>query len=290
MTALAGFLFVVIAIVGGYLLEHGNLLVLLQPAEFLIIGGAALGTTVAANPPSVLRGILQGVLGIVKGSRITKELYLDTLRMLNDLFNYARKNGLAKLEQDVEEPAKSPVLSKYPALMNNPAALNFLCDTLRIMITGGISNHDLDQLMETDLEVHHHGKTQPATALTTVADSLPGLGIVAAVLGIVITMGAMGGPPEQIGHKVAAALVGTFLGVLMCYGFVSPLAAHMGKLSDAESQYYQVLRAGLLAFAKGLPPLLATEFARRSIPAHLRPSFQQMEAAFRSARAAGVQT
>ncbi|MGB9605905.1 MAG: MotA/TolQ/ExbB proton channel family protein, partial [Bryobacteraceae bacterium] len=184
------------------------------------------------------------------------------------------------------DPSKSPVFSKYPALLKDHHALSFVCDTVRLLVTGGVQTHDLDQMMELDLEVHHHGATQPVAALTTVADSLPGLGIVAAVLGVVITMGAMGGPPEEIGHKVAAALVGTFLGVLMCYGFVGPLAAHMSKLADAESQYYHVLRVGLAAFAKGLPPLLAVEFARRTIPSHLRPSFQEMEAAFRGARAA----
>jgi len=206
--------------------------------------------------------------------------------MLNDLFNHARKNGLSRLEQDIEEPAKSPVFSKYPSLLKNHHALHFVCDTVRLLVTGGVQTHDLDQMMELDLEVHHHESTLPPAALTTVADSLPGLGIVAAVLGIIITMGAMGGPPEQIGHKVAAALVGTFFGVLMCYGFIGPLAAHMNKLADAESRYYHVLRVGLAAFAKGLPPLLAVEFARRSIPTHLRPTFREMEEAFRGAKAA----
>jgi chemotaxis protein MotA len=286
MIALAGLVFVLGAVIGGYLLEHGNLLVLLQPAEFLIIGGAALGGMVAANPLPVTLGIFKGLLGLLKGSPYTKAAYLETLKMLNDLFNHARKNGLSRLEQDIEEPAKSPVFSKYPSLLKNHHALHFVCDTVRLLVTGGVQTHDLDQMMELDLEVHHHESTLPPTALTTVADSLPGLGIVAAVLGIIITMGAMGGPPEQIGHKVAAALVGTFFGVLMCYGFVGPLAAHMNKLADAESRYYHVLRVGLAAFAKGLPPLLAVEFARRSIPTHLRPTFREMEEAFRGAKAA----
>jgi chemotaxis protein MotA len=286
MIALAGLVFVLGAVIGGYLLAHGNLLVLLQPAEFLIIGGAALGSMVAANPLPVTLGIFKGLLGLLKGSPYTKAAYLETLKMLNDLFNHARKNGLSRLEQDIEEPAKSPVFSKYPSLLKNHHALHFVCDTVRLLVTGGVQTHDLDQMMELDLEVHHHESTLPPTALTTVADSLPGLGIVAAVLGIIITMGAMGGPPEQIGHKVAAALVGTFFGVLMCYGFVGPLAAHMNKLADAESRYYHVLRVGLAAFAKGLPPLLAVEFARRSIPTHLRPTFREMEEAFRGAKAA----
>lgn len=288
MLAILGLLAVIAAVVGGYLLEHGNLLVLFQPAEFVIIGGAALATLVVANPPGVVRGVVRGLLGVFKGSRFTKTFYLETLKMLNELFSYARKNSLARLEPDVEEPGKSQLFSKYPALVNDHHALHFVCDTLRTLIAGGISNHDLEQIVEHELEVHHHESKAPVEALSRMADSLPGLGIVAAVLGVVITMGAMGGPPEQIGHKVAAALVGTFLGVLLCYGFVGPLAAHMSKLSEAELQYFHVLRVGIISFAKGLPPIMATEFARRTIPADLRPTFQEMEAACRGARSAGA--
>ncbi len=283
MFALVGILVVLGSVVGGYLLAHGNLLVLFQPAEFVIIGGAAVGSLLVANPLPVIIGIARGLLGIFKGSRFTKAFYLENLKMLNELFSYARKNGLAKLEPDVEEPTKSPVFSKYPAFLNDHHARAFVCDSLRMVISGGVGQHDLDQMMEQDLEVHHQGTTQPVGALSNMADALPGLGIVAAVLGVVITMGAMSGPPEEIGHKVAAALVGTFLGVLMCYGFVGPLAAHMNKITEAEMQYYQVLRAGILSFAKGLPPILATEFARRTIPAAVRPTFQEMEAACRGA-------
>ena len=145
---------------------------------------------------------------------------------------------------------------------------------------------DLDQMMEGDMEVHHHESTQPVAALSTVADSLPGLGIVAAVLGVVITMGALGGPPEEIGHKVAAALVGTFLGILLCYGFVGPLAANMAKIADEESAYYQVLRVAMMAFIKGTPPIVAVEFGRRAIPGHVRPTFQELENVCRNKGAA----
>ncbi|MCS7315617.1 MAG: flagellar motor stator protein MotA [Bryobacterales bacterium] len=286
MTVILGLVIVIASVLGGYLLAHGKLLVLVQPAEFVVILGAATGALVAANPPVVTMGIFKGLASLIKGSPYTKAFYLETLKMLSDLFNHARKNGLARLEQDIEEPAKSPVFSKYPRLLNDHHALSFVCDTLRVVVAGGVQTHDLDQMIELDLDVHHHSSAQPAGALSTMADSLPGLGIVAAVLGIIITMGAMGGPPEQIGHKVAAALVGTFLGVLMCYGFIGPLAAHMNKLADAETQYYHVLRAGLMAFAKGLPPLIAVEFARRTVPVHLRPSFKEMESAFRGAKAA----
>jgi chemotaxis protein MotA len=146
-------------------------------------------------------------------------------------------------------------------------------------MTGTVSHFDLDQMIELDLEVHHKEVSAPVTALTTVADALPGLGIVAAVLGVVVTMGALGGPPAEIGHKVAAALVGTFLGILLCYGLFAPIAANMGRANDAESQYYHCLRTGLIAFVRGAPPILAVEFSRRSIPSIVRPSFLEMEAA-----------
>lgn len=279
MFILIGLVVVFGSIVGGYLLEHGNLRVLLQPAELVIIGGAAAGTVVMANPPHILKGILTGMLGAIKGPKYSSARYLETLKMLNELFSYGRRSGLAKLETDVEEPAKSAVFNKYPAFLADHHALAFLCDTLRVAVSAGANPLDLDQIMELDLDIHHHECSKPASALITVADSLPGLGIVAAVLGVVITMGALGGPPEEIGHKVAAALVGTFLGILLCYGVFGPLAANMQKQAEAESQYLACLRVGLLAFLKGASPLIAAEFARRSIPAHLRPSFKDFEAA-----------
>jgi chemotaxis protein MotA len=277
MIAIIGVLVVVGAIIGGYLMEHGVIAVLWQPAELVIIGGAALGTVLIANPLSTLKGILSGLIGVLKGSRCTKPFYLETLKMLNDVFAYARKNSLAKLEPDVEEPDKSQLFAKYPKFMKDHHALNFFCDTLRLLITGGIGTHDLNEMMELDMEVHHHETQEPVAALSTMADALPGLGIVAAVLGVVITMGALGGPPEEIGHKVAAALVGTFLGILLCYGFFGPLAQNMTKINEADGQYYHCLRVGLISYAKGCPPLIATEFARRAIPHHVRPSFKDME-------------
>jgi len=274
--------------VGGYLMEHGQVKVLLQPAELIIIGGAALGTLLIANPISTILQILKGVASILKGSRYNKALYLNSLKMLNDLFVMARKQGLVKLEEDLENPSKSQIFSKYPGFLSDHHALAFVCDTLRMAISGGVAAFDLDQMMESDMEVHHHEASRPVTALSTVADSLPGLGIVAAVLGVVITMGALGGPPEEIGHKVAAALVGTFLGILMCYGFLGPLASNLQKLNDDESDYLRCLRHGLIAFVKGSAPVLAVEFARRSIPGGLRPTFKEFEAACRGGGAGGA--
>jgi chemotaxis protein MotA len=281
MFAIIGMVVVIGAVVGGFLMEKGNLLVLLQPAELVIIGGGAVGTLLVANPLPVVIKIFTGMLGVIGGTKYTKAYYLSTLRMLLDLFSYARKAGMAKLEGDIEDPHKSEVLKKYPDFLKDHHAVNFLCDTIRTSLSGIVAPFELDQMMELDMEVHHQESNVPVAALVTVADALPGLGIVAAVLGVVITMGALGGPPEEIGHKVAAALVGTFLGILLCYGFFAPLAANMTNIVNAEAQYYSTLRVALIGFAKGVAPVIAVEFARRAIPHACRPSFKEFEAATR---------
>jgi chemotaxis protein MotA len=281
MFAIIGIVVVIGAVIGGYLMEHGQLAVLMQPAEVVIIVGAAIGTLLIANPLATVIGIVKGMLGVLKGSPYSKKFYLDALKMLNEIFGYARKNGMNRLEADVDDPAKSALFSKYPALLKNHHALHFVCDSLRTAISGGVSHFELDQVMENDMEVHHHEANEPVHALQQVSDALPGLGIVAAVLGVVITMGSIGGPPAEIGHKVGAALVGTFLGILLCYGFLGPLAANMAKINDGEMEYLKFLRAGVMAFIKGAAPILAVEFARRQIPGHVRPTFKEMEGACR---------
>lgn len=285
MFAIIGIVIVFAAVIGGFLMEKGHLLVLLQPSELLIIGGAAIGTMLAANPLPLLIRIFKSILGIISGSKYTKEFYLESLKMLSAIFTFARKSGMAKLEEDVENPGKSAVFAKYPKLIKDHHMLYFVCDTLRTAVSGVVAPHDLDLMIENDIDIHHFEALAPAKALATVADALPGLGIVAAVLGVVITMGALGGPPEEIGQKVAAALVGTFLGILLSYGLVSPIAANLEKTVEAEGQFYQMLRAGLMAFAKGMAPMIAVEFARRAIPHELRPNFQDMEAAIKGNKA-----
>jgi chemotaxis protein MotA len=287
MFAIIGIVVVFGAIVGGYLMEHGNLRVLLQPAELVIIGGAAIGTVLVANPLHILKKIAGGIPGVFTGSKFTKQRYLESLMVMYVLLNKARKEGLVSLETDVEEPDKSPILSKSPTFTKDHHVRDFVCDTLRMAVTGGIEPFDMDQMMEIDMDVHHHNASQPVAALSTMADSLPGLGIVAAVLGVVITMGALGGPPEEIGHKVAAALVGTFLGILLCYGFVGPMASNLAKLSDDEHAFYLVMRVLMLAFLKGISPIMAVEIGRRAIPGHVRPSFQELEKTCRGGGAAG---
>ncbi len=277
MFVIIGIIVVFGAIMGGYLMEHGKIAVLIQPAELVIIAGAAAGTVLIANPLHILKQIVAGIIGTIKGSPFTKTKYLNSLKMLYDLLNKGRKDGLVALETDVEEPEKSAVFSKYPDFVKDHHALAFVCDTMRMAIVGGIDPFDVDQMMELDMEVHHHESSIPVAALTTMADSLPGLGIVAAVLGVVITMGALGGPPEEIGHKVAAALVGTFLGILLCYGFIGPIAQNMSKIVDDEHAYHAVLRVCMIAFMKGTAPIMAVEIARRAVPGHIRPTFQELE-------------
>jgi chemotaxis protein MotA len=281
MFAIIGIVVVFGCVAGGYLMEHGNLKVLIQPAELVTIGGAAIGTVLIANPLHILKQIAGGIGGVFGGSKYTKQAYIDSLKMMYDLLNKARKDGLMALEADVEEPEKSPIFSKGPAVFKNHHVRDFVCDSLRMAITG-IDAFDLDQMIDLDMEVHHHGATVPTAALTTMADSLPGLGIVAAVLGIVITMGALGGPPEEIGKKVAAALVGTFLGILMCYGLVGPIAANMTKAAEEEHAYLYVLRVLMISFLKGTAPIMAVEVGRRAVPGHVRPSFKELETACRN--------
>ena len=282
MISIVGILVVFGAVIGGFLMEKGQLAVLIQPAELVTIGGAALGTLIAANPMHILKGLGAGMMAIISGSPFNKQRYVETLKMMFDLFTKARKEGLVAIEADIEGADKSPIFAQYPKFMKDHHIKDFVCDTMRMAITGGVLAFDVDQMMELDMEVHHHSTGQTTGALSTVADALPGLGIVAAVLGIVITMGALGGPPEEIGHKVAAALVGTFLGILMCYGVLGPLASAMTKMNEEEHAYYHILRVVMLAFMKGTTPILAVELARRAIPAHNRPSFQEVEKACRS--------
>jgi chemotaxis protein MotA len=277
MFTIIGIVVVFGSVIGGYLMEHGNLKVLIQPAELLTIGGAAIGTLLIANPLHILKKIVGGITGVFGGSKFTKKRYMESLKMMYELFGRARKDGLMALESDSDAPDKSPVFSKYPVFLKDHHALTFVCDSIRLASAGGVEPFDADQMIESDMDAHHHESTEPIGALSTVADSLPGLGIVAAVLGVVVTMGSLGGPPEEIGHKVAAALVGTFLGILLCYGLVGPLAANMSKMAGEEHAYYHVLRAMIVSFMKGTAPTAAVEIGRRAIPGHVRPTFQEAE-------------
>jgi len=278
MFAIIGMLVVLAAVIGGFLMEHGPIRVLMQPSELVIIGGAALGTLLVANPLHTLKGVVSGLMLVITGSKFNKQRYLDALKMMYDLFTRIRRDGPATVENDVEAPNESKFFSNYPNFLKDHETRDFVCDTMRMVIMGGVEPFDVDQMIETDMDVRAHEASLPVTALSTMADSLPGLGIVAAVLGVVMTMSALGGPPEEIGKKVAAALVGTFLGILLCYGFVGPMSANLAKLAHEQREYWHVLRVTMIAFMKGTSPLLAAEMGRRTVPAHVRPSFQEFEA------------
>ena len=277
MLALIGIALIISAVFGGYLLEKGNPWVLMQPAELLIIGGAGIGIILVANPWSVIRKMMSGIAGTFRRSAHDRAFFLQMLRMLYEVFVYAQRGGVIALENDVEMPDKSAIFSNHPQFLKDRVLREFVCDSLRMLVIGATSPHELDALMDLDIDVQRRGRHEPVNALGSVADALPGLGIVAAVLGVVITMQAIGGTPESVGEKVAAALVGTFLGILLCYGVVGPMAARLENRNETESQFLQVIRTGIFAFSRGSSPILAIEYARRSIPVELRPSFVEME-------------
>jgi chemotaxis protein MotA len=278
---IVGFIVVIGSIVLGYTMHGGELGILFQVTEFIIIGGAALGTLLIANPMSLVKRIISGVIGTMKAGHVNKDAYIELLRLLYELFSFVRREGIIALESHFEAPEKSTIFSKAPHLLANHHALAFLCDTLRTISMGNIAAHDLEDILDRDLDVMHQEELQAPTALSTLGDAFPGLGIVAAVLGVVITMGIIDQPPAVIGHSVAAALVGTFVGILVAYGFVAPLAKKMEHNINTEGRYLQCIKAALLAAAKEAPPLLVVESARRAISPEDRPSFKDAEAAIK---------
>jgi chemotaxis protein MotA len=284
---IAGLAVVVIAVVGGYLMAGGSLLVLVQPSEFVVIGGAAVGSLLVSTPKTVLMATIAQIKGAM-GTGTSKEDYVDLLAMLYMVFKQVQQGGVMSLEPHFEDPDKSPLLTKYPKFLARHDAVDFLADSVKIIIVGGIASHDLEALMDEDLKAHHDEALRPAAALTKIGDALPGLGIVAAVLGVVITMGHIDAPAAEVGAHIGAALVGTFLGILMSYGFVQPIATALEQRVAQDSFYCLCIKAGLLAVYKGNPPAIAVEFARRVLPHSVRPSFDETEQFCRAATANGA--
>jgi chemotaxis protein MotA len=281
-----GAIIVLGSVIGGFLMAGGALEVLVQPSEVIVIGGAAVGSLLISTPIKVLKLTVTHIKAAFGGAP-SREEYRELLSLLYLIFKQVQQAGVMSLEAHFEDPAKSPIMSRYPRFLARHEAVDFLADSAKVIIVGGIAAHDLEALMDEDLAVHHETNTKPVSALNKVGDALPGLGIVAAVLGIVITMGHIDAPPAEIGHHVGAALVGTFLGILLSYGFVSPLATSI-EMRVAEDQYYYVcIKAGLLAVYKGNPPAIAIEFARRVLPHDVRPSFNETERFCRAAAKGG---
>ncbi|HPD32889.1 MAG TPA: flagellar motor stator protein MotA [Bacteroidota bacterium] len=284
MFVIVGVIVVFAALIGGFVLAGGNIGTLLVIPEYIIIIGVATGSLLIGNPLPVLKRILNGIIGSFKGQKTKPTDYIELLKMMYEVFQFAKREGLIALEQHVESPESSTILTKYPSFLANKPAVEFFCDTLKVVLSGGIPANDLEDLMDQDLETIEQEEEIPPSSMQTMADSFPGLGIVAAVMGIIITMGAISEGAESVGHHVASALVGTFLGVLLSYGIVGPLAAIMQKNTMKEGKYLQAIKAGLLAFAKGLPASVAIEFARRSIDPENRPTFKETEEAVKQTR------
>jgi chemotaxis protein MotA len=284
MLLIIGAIIVMASVAGGFLEAGGKLAVLVQPSEFVIIGGAAVGSLLIGTPVATLRQIVSQLKGVF-GRETGKKGYVDLLTMLFQLFKLSQQGGIMALETHFETPATSTILSKFPQFLARRGALDFLSDSVKVMIVGGISPHDLETLMDEDLEVRRHEAGRGGAALAKIADALPGLGIVAAVLGVINTMGAIDGPPAEIGMKVGEALVGTFLGILLSYGFTQPLASSLEQRAASDLHYEVCIKAGLAAVYKGMPPAIAIEFARRALPEEVRPSFEDTEAFCRTPKA-----
>ncbi len=284
MFVIVGLALVFVALIGGFIMAGGNPLSLIVIPEYVIIVGCAIGSLLVANPMPVLKRIIAGAIGTLKGAKVSKEAYIELLQLLYEIFQFAKREGLIALESHVENPEQSSIISKYPTFLANHHAVEFLCDTLKVVLSGGVPAHDLEELMDIDLEAHHHEEAVPAQSLQVMADAFPGLGIVAAVMGIIVTMASVSEGAEAVGHHVAAALVGTFLGVLFSYGVFGPIASIMEKITQKEAIYLQAIKAAMLSFAKGAPATVAIEYGRRTIDPENRPNFNETEEAVKRPR------
>jgi chemotaxis protein MotA len=284
MLTLVGLVVVLLSVFGGFVMSHGQLASLWQPYEIIIIGGAAAGAFVVSNPPKVVKAALGGIPMLFKGNRYKRAEYLDILSMLYAVLTKIRKEGLIAIERDVDAPAESNVFTRYPKLLADKHLMEFTTDCLRLMVSGNLDPLELEQLLEVEVETHHKEAIEPAHALQTLADSLPGFGIVAAVLGIVVTMASIGGEVAEIGKHVAGALVGTFLGILLGYGFVGPLAAALTHRAHEEGKAFEIIKMALVSSLRGYPPTVAVEFARKLLFSDVRPAFSDLEAHLRASR------
>ncbi len=274
---------VVLACIGvGFTIHGGNVMVLMSPIEVLIICGASFGAMIIGNPLSVSIGVIKSAGTLLKPSKYKKSFYMDLLTLLYDIFNKTRREGLMAIEGDIEEPENSPIFSNYPTIMKDHHIIEFICDYLRIMVAGNMAPHELEALIDQEMEGHHQEAGLVPGAVQTAADGLPGFGIVAAVLGVVITMGKIGGPPAEIGASVGAALVGTLLGILFAYGFIAPFASYLNHMAREEARAYEAIKAVLVASMNGVPPQIAVEFGRKVIYHGVRPGFKELEEQYRA--------
>lgn len=283
MLFIVGMIVVFGAVITGYTMHHGNLAILWQPNEIVIICGAALGAFIIANPMDVIKDVGGGLKKLFKSKPYNKAKYLELLLFLFATFKMIKTKGMLEIESHIEDPHHSTLFEKFPSVVHNHHAITFFCDYLRLISMGVDNHYVLEDLMEKELEVHHHEAAASAGAISAIADGMPALGIVAAVLGVITTMGSITEPPEILGGLIGAALVGTFLGVLLSYGLIAPMASYIGKYTDAEGQYMECIKAGLIANLRGNAPVVTVEFVRKIISTRDQPSFKELEEAISSA-------
>ena len=284
MTVIVGWLGVIICVLVGFAGPGGPIPILFQPFELVVIGGSGLFTIICGNPGYVLKGIMPAILTSIKGSGISKEMYTDLLGLMASIFDTMRKEGVLGIEGDLSDPHNSPRFNKYPKASHDHHLMETFTGALRLFVDGVVNAFDLERMLDTEIETHHEEALIFPTLVTKFADALPALGIVAAVLGIIITMQFLDSPPSVIGHHVAAALVGTMLGILLSYGFMAPLATKMEHTVAESSQILKCVQAGLVSFAGGAPPAVALEFARKTIPSYMRPTSEELEAIIKEAK------
>jgi chemotaxis protein MotA len=282
MNIIIGIIVVLVCVGGGFVIHGGNIMALVSPIEILIICGASFGAMIIGNPLSVTFGVIKSAGTLLTPSKYNKIFYLDVLTLLYDILNKTRREGLMAIEGDIEEPESSPIFSNYPDILKDHHIVEFICDYLRIMVAGNMAPHELESLMEQELEGHHQQASIIPGAIQNAADGLPGFGIVAAVLGVIITMGKIGGAPSVIGQSVAAALVGTLLGILIAYGFIGPFSSYLSHKVRDESRSYECIKSVLVASMNGVPPQVAVEFGRKVLFHDVRPSFQELEEQYRA--------
>jgi chemotaxis protein MotA len=277
MLFVSGAIIVILSVIGGYVANGGHLYVLWQPFEILIIVGAAAGSFVIANSKSILTKAGYALGQMMKGPRHNKDSYLELLGLLYAIFKIAKSKGMLTLEAHVENPEESEIFKSFPIFFDDHHARTFLCDYLRLMVLGSDNPHEMESLIDEEIETHHSEYVQISNAIQTMADAMPAFGIVAAVLGVIHTMGSITEPPEVLGKLIGGALVGTFMGVLLSYGFVGPIANSLRNLYEAETKYLQCIKAGILAYLNGYAPAVAVEFARKALFSNVRPTFYEVE-------------
>ena len=283
MFFIIGFIVVIGSVIGGYVMHHGKLEVLWQPNEVLIIFGAAVGSFLISSPAKLIKDVCKSLGKVLKGSPYKKKHYVELLTMIGVLLKTIRSKGMLEVESHIENPSASSIFGLSPAFLKNHHAVHFTCDYLRIMTMGLEDYYQIEELMERDMEVAHKEKHEISSAIITMADAMPALGIVAAVLGVIITMGSITEPPEILGALIGAALVGTFLGVLLSYGFIAPMGRNIGTYYEDEHKFTECIKIALLAHLKGNAPVISVEFARNCLPSHEKPTFLEVEEALNSA-------